>query len=90
MFEQVKNGLRERTSVAIKDPTYLLADVEIIETYKVSNLNLTKLEKHIAFVENEGFLVFLPFPVSGCHVGIADGGAKWPIGKNSERRHPAD
>ena len=40
-----KGSVKKRISNAAKDPTYLLADVEIIETYKVSNLNLTKLEE---------------------------------------------
>ncbi len=40
-----KGSVKKRVANAAKDPTYLLADVEIIETYKVSNLNLTKLEK---------------------------------------------
>ena len=32
---------RQRTK---KDPTYLLADVEIVATYKLSNINRTRLE----------------------------------------------
>jgi len=37
--------VKNRVANAAKDPTYLLAEVEIIETYKVSNIDLTKLEK---------------------------------------------
>lgn len=40
-----KGSVKKRIANAQKDPTYLLAEVEIIETYKVSNLNLIKLEK---------------------------------------------
>lgn len=40
-----KGSVKRRIANAAKDPTYLLADVEIVETYKVSNLNLNKLEK---------------------------------------------
>ena len=40
-----KGSVQQRVANASKDPTYLLAEVEIVETYKVSNLNLTKLEK---------------------------------------------
>ena len=40
-----KGSVRKRIANAVKDPTYLLADVEIVETYKVSNLNLSRLEK---------------------------------------------
>lgn len=40
-----KGSVKKRVANAAKDPTYLLADVEIVETYKVSNLNLNKLEK---------------------------------------------
>jgi hypothetical protein len=38
-------SVKNRIVNAAKDPTYLLAEVEIIETYKISNLDLTKLEK---------------------------------------------
>lgn len=38
-------SVKNRIANAAKDPTYLLAEVEIIETYKISNLDLTKLEK---------------------------------------------
>jgi len=38
-------SVKNRIANAAKDPTYLLADVEIVEMYKVSNLDLTKLEK---------------------------------------------
>ncbi|MEM7600631.1 MAG: GIY-YIG nuclease family protein [Verrucomicrobiota bacterium] len=40
-----KGSVKKRVANAAKDPTYLLADVEIVETYKVSNLDLNKLEK---------------------------------------------
>ncbi len=42
----ITNGsVKKRVANAAKDPTYLLADVDIVETYKVSNLDLNKLEK---------------------------------------------
>ncbi len=40
-----KGPVGQRVANAAKDPTYLLADVEIVETYKVSNLDLNRLEK---------------------------------------------
>ena len=40
-----KGSVKQRVANAAKYPTYLLADVEIVETYKVSNLNLNRLEK---------------------------------------------
>lgn len=40
-----KGSVKQRVANAVKDPTYLLADVEIVETYKVSNLDLNRLEK---------------------------------------------
>lgn len=40
-----KGSVQQRVANATKDPTYLLADVEIVETYKVSNLDLKRLEK---------------------------------------------
>ena len=40
-----KGLVKKRVANAAKDPTYLLAAVDIVETYKVSNLDLTKLEK---------------------------------------------
>ena len=40
-----KGEVKQRIANAAKDPTYLLAEVEIVETYKVSNLNLNRLEK---------------------------------------------
>jgi hypothetical protein len=33
-----------RIAHAAKDPTYLLADVEVVATYTLSNINRTKLE----------------------------------------------
>ena len=36
--------VKTRVANAKKDPTYLLADVEIIETFKLVNINRTKLE----------------------------------------------
>ena len=40
-----KGSVKKRVANAAKDPTYLLAAVDIVETYKVANLDLTKLEK---------------------------------------------
>lgn len=40
-----KGSVHQRIANAAKDPTYLLATVEIVETYKVSNLDLKRLEK---------------------------------------------
>lgn len=40
-----KGSVKHRIANAAKDPTYLLSDVEIVETYKVANLNLSALEK---------------------------------------------
>ncbi len=40
-----KGEVKRRIANAAKDPTYLLAEVEIVETYKVSNLDLNRLEK---------------------------------------------
>ncbi len=40
-----KGSVKKRIANAKQETTYLLAEVEIIETYKVSNLNITKLEK---------------------------------------------
>ena len=40
-----KGSVQQRVANAAKDPTYLLAGVEIVETYKVSNLDLKRLEK---------------------------------------------
>lgn len=40
-----KGSVQQRVANADKDPTYLLAPVEIVETYKVSNLDLKRLEK---------------------------------------------
>lgn len=37
--------LKVRIGNAKKEPTYLLADVEVVATYKVSNINLKRLEK---------------------------------------------
>ena len=39
--------LKRRIANAKKDPTFLLADVEVMATYKLSNMNRTKLEKLI-------------------------------------------
>lgn len=38
-------SVKQRVANAAKDPTYLLAEVEIVETYNVSNLDLNRLEK---------------------------------------------
>lgn len=45
--------VKKRIANAKKDPTYLLADVEVIETYKLANLNPKRLEKllHQFFAE---------------------------------------
>ncbi len=40
-----KGSVKRRIVNAEKDPTYLLAKVDIVETFKVSNLNLNSLEK---------------------------------------------
>lgn len=40
-----KGSIKQRVANAVKDPTYLLAEVEIVATYKVSNLDLNRLEK---------------------------------------------
>lgn len=37
--------VKQRIANAKKDPTYLLADVEIVATFKLANINRTKLEK---------------------------------------------
>ena len=39
--------VRTRIANAKLDPTFLLADVEIVATYKLSNINRTKLENLI-------------------------------------------
>jgi len=39
--------VKQRITNAKKDPTYLLADVEIVTIYKLANINPTKLEKLI-------------------------------------------
>ena len=38
-------SVERRVANAVKDPTYLLAAVEIVETFKVANLDLGRLEK---------------------------------------------
>lgn len=38
------NDVKKRVANAKKDPTYLLADVEIVATFKLANINRTKLE----------------------------------------------
>jgi hypothetical protein len=40
-----KGSVERRIANAAKDPTYLLAEVEVVETFKVSNLDLNRLEK---------------------------------------------
>jgi hypothetical protein len=40
-------SVEQRIAIAEKDPTYLLASVEVVATYKLSNLNRTKLENVI-------------------------------------------
>lgn len=37
--------MKRRISNAKKDPTFLLADVELVETYKLANINRNKLEQ---------------------------------------------
>jgi len=37
-------GVKSRVANAKKDPTYLLADVEIVETFQLANINRKKLE----------------------------------------------
>lgn len=36
--------VKRRVAIAKKDPTYLLADVEIVATFKLANINRTRLE----------------------------------------------
>lgn len=36
--------MKSRVANAKKDPTYLLADVEIVATFKLANINRKKLE----------------------------------------------
>lgn len=45
--------VKKRVASAKKDPTYLLADVEIVQTFKLANINRKKLEAllHQFFVE---------------------------------------
>ena len=40
-----QGSVQQRVANAAKDPTYLLAEVEIVETYQVANLDLKRLEK---------------------------------------------
>ncbi len=40
-----RGSVNRRIANAAKDPTYLLAEVEVIETYKLANVNPVKLEK---------------------------------------------
>ena len=40
-----RGSVKRRIANAAKDPTYLLAEVEIIETYKLANIDPVKLEK---------------------------------------------
>ena len=40
-------AVKKRVANASNDPTFLMADVEIIATYKLANINRTKLEKLI-------------------------------------------
>lgn len=39
-----RKEIKERISNAKKEPTYLLADVEVVASYKLANLNCSKLE----------------------------------------------
>lgn len=39
--------IKKRIANAKKDPTYLLADVELVESYRLANINRTKLEQVI-------------------------------------------
>jgi hypothetical protein len=39
--------VKKRIANAKKDPTYLLADVEIVATFKLANINRNKLETFI-------------------------------------------
>ena len=38
------NDVEKRISIAKNDPTFLMADVEIVATYKLANINRVKLE----------------------------------------------
>ena len=40
-----RGSVNRRIANAAKDPTYLLAEVEVVETYKLANINPVKLEK---------------------------------------------
>ena len=48
-----KGGIKARLSGATKDPTFLLADVEVVASYTLSNINPAKLENllHSFFAE---------------------------------------
>ena len=48
-----KGDIKKRLSGAKKDPTFLLADVELVASYALSNINPTKLENllHAFFVD---------------------------------------
>ena len=53
--------VKKRISNAKYDPTYLLADVEVVATYKISNINRTKLEKLIhKFFSNVNLEIEIP------------------------------
>lgn len=53
--------VKKRISNAKYDPTYLLADVEVVATYKLSNINRTKLEKLIhKFFSNVNLEIEIP------------------------------
>ena len=45
LFRSTGGNVQDRIAGAEKDATYLLADVEVVATYKLHNLNRTKLEK---------------------------------------------
>ena len=53
--------VKKRVANAKKDPTYLLADVEIVTTFKLVNINRTKLEALLhKFFDNARLEVALP------------------------------
>jgi len=53
--------VKKRVANAKKDPTYLLADVEIVTTFKLANINRTKLEALLhKFFDNARLELALP------------------------------
>ncbi len=44
-IEVTRGSVKRRIANAAKDPTYLLTEVEVVETYKLANIDPVKLEK---------------------------------------------